>query len=106
MPPSFSEEKDKQHDPVGVLVAFVVFIRHRFWAQMSLEWESFRCRIYQNFAPMVGFVWPLTLPFCYKISGPPTCSSPMALDSYHPGHPLNHSLPCLPLSCHSMQLTW
>lgn len=79
MPPSFSKEKDKQHDPVGVLVAFVVFIRHRFWAQMSLEWESFRCRIYQNFAPMVGFVWPLTLPFCYKISGPLPAAAPWLL---------------------------
>ena len=26
----FSAEKDKEHDPLGVLVAEVVFIRHRF----------------------------------------------------------------------------
>lgn len=36
----FSEEKVKEHDPLGVLVAEVVFIRHRFWAQKrSLGWS-------------------------------------------------------------------
>lgn len=55
---AFSKEKDKEHDPLGYRVAGVVFIRHRFWAQMSLGWSPWDVRYPKILHPQLVVAGP------------------------------------------------
>lgn len=65
----FLKEKAKEHDLLEVLVAEVLCIRYRFWAQkIKLDWGPWDAL---NMAPTVGCGRPLSLTSCYEISGAP-----------------------------------
>lgn len=109
MPP-FLRGKGQIAWPSGSPCYWAVAIRHRFCAQnINQEWSPWDGRHPKILHPQLVGAGPRVCHPLMKFQEPlpaikktaVVLCSPISPDSHHSGHPLSHSLCCIPLPCHS-----